>query len=342
MLLNGSLPLCLGIVAINTQDLELTLILLVVLLHLRHTLDTPDTPRTPEVDDHILATEAGKREWLAIDVIQSEVRSLYTGSLNHLSLLLHLSALLGTFEDRLIVCLHSTVLDVIRHQTDQSLLVLDIIQLVDEKSDTFLIRMLLGISKKVGSILLPQRFHTLIYNFFDRIAVAVIHIVRIPFPERFDILVSLTYILIHQFLFLIEFTSLDIDTLSEVTLHLNSLTRNGKDRVSLKFSPLDDLLVTEINPLRLIKVLGVHKLLFLNLNVFRLSSNHSYQRIRQPLYVTLDLKGSALSHRCCRCQHHSSCKNHFLHFELCFIFYISTLTFIHTLLYKAFFIPHTP
>lgn len=44
MLLYGSLPLSLGIVAVNTQDFELTLILLVVLLHLRHTLDTPTTP----------------------------------------------------------------------------------------------------------------------------------------------------------------------------------------------------------------------------------------------------------------------------------------------------------
>ena len=44
MLLNGSLPLSLGIVAVNTQDFELTLILLVVLLHLRHTPDTPTTP----------------------------------------------------------------------------------------------------------------------------------------------------------------------------------------------------------------------------------------------------------------------------------------------------------
>ena len=50
---------------------------------------------------------------------------------------------------------------------------------------------------------------------------------------------------------------------------LNSLTRNGKDTVSLKYSTLDDLQVTEINPLRLIKVLGELKLLFLNLNVFR-------------------------------------------------------------------------
>lgn len=44
MLLYGSLPLSLGIIAVNTQDFELTLILLVVLLHLRHTLDTPTTP----------------------------------------------------------------------------------------------------------------------------------------------------------------------------------------------------------------------------------------------------------------------------------------------------------
>ena len=72
MLLYGSLPLSLGIIAVNTQDFELTLILLVVLLHLRHTLDTPDTPGTPEVDDNILATKAGKREWLAVDIIQSK------------------------------------------------------------------------------------------------------------------------------------------------------------------------------------------------------------------------------------------------------------------------------
>ena len=44
MFLYGSLPLFLRVIAVDTEDLELTLILIIILLHLGETFDAPYTP----------------------------------------------------------------------------------------------------------------------------------------------------------------------------------------------------------------------------------------------------------------------------------------------------------
>ena len=75
MLLHGSFPLFLRVIAVDTEDLELALILIVVFLHLGEAFDAPNAPGAPEVEDHILTTQTGETQRFAVEVIEGEVGS---------------------------------------------------------------------------------------------------------------------------------------------------------------------------------------------------------------------------------------------------------------------------
>ena len=302
MLLNGSLPLCLGIVAVNTQDFELTLILLVVLLHLRHTLDTPDTPRTPEVDDYILATKAGKREWLAIDIIQSEIRSLYTRSLNLLSLLLHLCTLLGTFEDWLIVCLHSTILHLSREHINSLLHILAARHFSDESSTSLVIRMLTDECQQFLLLCLCQSRSLLIIFLHQCLTVTtILHLLADRLLEISQLLVSFILHRINLGKLLVEVATLDIKLCLQITYQLSSLTRHTNQLESYSTSATENRRLCKHHLLRFIQGCRISKLILLYQDGITLftSTLIDDDGIAHILQISLELESSALSHCSC-------------------------------------------
>ena len=106
VLLYGSLPLVLGVVAVHAENLELAGILGVILLHLREALDAPHAPRAPEVEDDILAAKRREGQRLAVDVVERELRSLQASGLLLLRLLLS-----GLLLEALLLSLHQVVVD---------------------------------------------------------------------------------------------------------------------------------------------------------------------------------------------------------------------------------------
>ena len=67
-----------AISSVDTEDLELALILIVVFLHLGEAFDAPNAPGAPEVEDHILTTQTGETQRFAVEVIEGEVGSSNT------------------------------------------------------------------------------------------------------------------------------------------------------------------------------------------------------------------------------------------------------------------------